>query len=174
MAMTTINGFPIYAVTRNDVEYRPSYFQQQAETWVEGSKRDSLTRQEIEELKRRYNCKNMSEEDTVSLFGELVEAGIMSTSTARDIFCGATPLDVSKIDPTKPQSVLTKCDEAYESRMSGIRSFEGLRAMFSVGGLDAYKNWYEYAKSVTDVDVEEHRYFQEYRKFLEVLGQIGV
>ena len=60
MAMTTINGFPIYAVTRNDVEYRPSYFQQQAETWVEGSKRDSLTRQEIEELKRRYKCKNMS------------------------------------------------------------------------------------------------------------------
>ena len=53
---------------------------------MEGSKRDSLTRQEIEELKRRYNCKNMSEEDTVSLFGELVEAGIMSTSTARDIF----------------------------------------------------------------------------------------
>ena len=25
----------------------------------------------------------------------------------------------------------------------------------------------------TDEDVEEHRYFQEYRKFLEVLGQIG-
>ena len=97
----------------------------------------------------------------------------MSTSTARDIFCGVTLLDVSKVDHTKPQSVLTKSDEAYESRMSGIRSFEGLRAMFSVGGLDAYKNWYEYAKSVTDLDVEEHRYFQEYRKFLEVLGQIS-
>ena len=173
MAMTTINGFPVYAVTRNDVEYRPSYFSQQAETWVEGSKRDKLTQQEIEDLKRRYNCKNMSEEDTVSLFGELVEAGIMSTSTARDIFYGWTPMDESKIDPTKPQSVLTKCDEAYESGMDGIRSLEGFRTMFSVGGLDAYKNWYEHVKSNTDVDVEEHRYFQEYRKFLEIMGQLS-
>ena len=88
MAMTTINGFPIYAVTRNDVEYRPSYFQQQAETWVEGSKRDSLTRQEIEELKRRYNCKNMSEEDTVSLLGSLWRQGLCQPAPQGIFFVG--------------------------------------------------------------------------------------
>ena len=31
MTIRTINGFQIYAVTRNEVEYKPSYFQQQAE-----------------------------------------------------------------------------------------------------------------------------------------------
>lgn len=173
MTMTTINGYPVYAVTRNEVEYRPSYFQQQAETWVEGSKRDKLSQQEIQELKKKYNCKNLSREDTVALFGELVEAGIMSTNTARDIYCGAIPLDVSKINPTKPQGVLTKCDEAYERRMSALGINGGLGTMFSISGLDGYKNWYEYARSVTDVDVEENRYFQEYRKLLEVLGQMS-
>ena len=98
MTIRTINGFQIYAVTRNEVEYKPSYFQQQAEKWVEGAKRDQLSEEELDALKKKYNSRNMSREETVALLGELVEAGIMTRSTARDIYCGAVPLDVSKIN----------------------------------------------------------------------------
>ncbi len=167
MTIRTINGYPVYAVTREDVEYHPNYFQQQAETWVEGSKRDQLSKEEIESLKKRYHSGNMSKEDTVSLFGELVEAGIMSTSTARAIYCGMVPLDTSKINPTNTQGVLTRCDPA-----SG--AFGGLGTMFQVGGPGSYGAWYEYAKRTTDVDVETSPYFQEYRQFLNILEQIAV
>ena len=173
MAIRMINGFQIYAVTKEDVEYHPDEFQQQAQNWVEGSKRDKLSFDEIAELKLKYGSKNMSKEDTIALFGDLVEAGIMSTSTARDIYHGAVPLDVSKIDPTKPSGVLTKCDAAYERQMNALGITDGLGIMFRAGGLDSYRNWYEYAKSATDVDVENSRYFQEYRQFLGILEQIG-
>lgn len=166
MTIRMINGYPVYAVTRAEVECKPSYFQQQAETWVEGSKRDQLSKEEIEDLKKRYHSGNMSKEDTVALFGELVEAGLMSKSTARNIYCGAVPLDTSRINPTNTQGVLTRCDGA-----SG--AFGGLGTMFGIGGLGSYRNWYEYAKRTTDVDVENSRYFQEYRQFLNVLDQLG-
>ncbi|MEY8337898.1 hypothetical protein AALB16_07660 [Lachnospiraceae bacterium 62-35] len=172
MTIKMLNGFPIYAVTRKEVEYRPSYFQQQAETWVEGSKRDKLSEQEIEALKKKYNSSSLSKEDTVALFGELVEAGIMSISTARDIYCRAIPLDVSKINPTKPEGVLTRCDDSRKTNHV-FGSIGGLGTMLGVGGLESYKSWYEYAKSATDVDVKKSSYFQEYRQFLNVLEQMN-
>ena len=45
--------------------------------------------------------------------------------------------------------------------------------MLGVGGLASYGNLYEYAKKTTDVDVENSRYFQEYRQFLNILEQIS-
>lgn len=166
MTIRMINGFPVYAVTRAEVEYHPSYFQQQAKTWVEGFKRDQLSEEEIENLKKKYHSANLSKEDTVALFGELVEAGLMSTATARNIYCGAVPMDTSRINPTNTQGVLTKCDP-----VSG--AFGGLGTMFGIGGLGSYRNLYEYAKKTTDVDVENSQYFQEYRQFLNILDQIG-
>ena len=50
MTITSVNGYPVYAVTRKEVEYHPSYFQQQAEKWVEGSKKDKLSDEELENL----------------------------------------------------------------------------------------------------------------------------
>lgn len=114
----------------------------------------------------------MSKKDTVALFGELVEAGIMSTSTARDIYCGAIPLDTSKIDPTKPQGVLTKCDDSMRNPFA-FGNIGGLGAMVNIGGLASYKSWYEYVKSATDVDVDQSSYFQEYSQFLHVLEQMN-
>ena len=46
--------------------------------------------------------------------------------------------------------------------------------MLGVGGMGSYKNWYEYSKENTDLDVEKSKYFQEYRYFLDVLAQIGL
>lgn len=174
MAMTTINGFPIYAVTQKEVPCELSYFAKQSLTWVEGSKRDQLTQEEIADLKNRYHSKNMTEKEKTSLFGELVEAGIMSKATASFIYHGVTPMDESKIDPTKPQDVLTKCDDASDGKLNFANGFSGLGTMLGVGGMGSYKNWYEYSKENTDLDVEKSKYFQEYRYFLDVLAQIGL
>ena len=44
-------------------------------------------------------------------------------------------------------------------------SFGGLGTMLEVGGLDSYKNLYEYSKAATDVDVNKSQHFQDDRKF---------
>ena len=56
MTMTSINGFPIYAVTIKEVPCELSYFAKQASTWVEGSRRNQLSEEEIQDLKSRYKC----------------------------------------------------------------------------------------------------------------------
>ncbi len=153
MTMTTINGFPIYAVTSKEVKPgKPSYFAEQFSKWNSGS---------------------MSKEDSVSFMGELVEAGIISKVTARNIYYGFIPLDESKVDLTKNQSFLTKCDDAYERRMNFSSAFHGLGVMVGTGGIDYYRNWYEYAKSATDVDVDTSRYFQDCKRYLDILEQIS-
>ena len=44
--------------------------------------------------------------------------------------------------------------------------------MLAVGGLDSYKNLYEYSKAATDVDVGKSGHFQDYRRFLDILEQL--
>ena len=116
MTIQMVNGYPVYAVTKKEVAYHPSYFQQQAEKWVEGSKKDKLSDEELENLKKKYNSTNMSKEDSIALMGELVEAGIISKGRATAIYLGITPLDESKINPTKPEGVLTKCDDVSDRK----------------------------------------------------------
>ena len=120
MTMTSINGFPIYAVTIKEVPCELSYFAKQASTWVEGSRRNQLSEEEIQDLKSRY-----------------------------------------------------KCDDAFESKMNFAGAFGGMGTMLGVGGLDSYRSWYEYAKSVTDVDVDTSKYFQDCRRYLDILEQLG-
>ena len=55
MTITSVNGFPVYAVTSKEVPCEPSYFQKHALTWVEGAKKDQLSQEEIEDLKKRYH-----------------------------------------------------------------------------------------------------------------------
>lgn len=47
MIIQMVNGFSVYAVTKKEAAYHPSYFQQQAEKWVEGAKKDKLTDKEF-------------------------------------------------------------------------------------------------------------------------------
>ena len=172
MTIQMVNGFSVYAVTRKEVAYHPSSFQQQAEKWVEGAKKDKLTDEELENLKRKYNSANMSKEDSIALIGDLVEAGIISKGRATAIYLGITPLDESRINPTKPEGVLTKCDDVSDRKNHVLGSMGGLGTMLKAGGLDLYKNLYEYSKAATDVDVEKSQHFQDYRNFLEILEQL--
>ena len=159
MTIQMVNGFPVYAVTRKEVEYHPSFFQQQAEKWVEGSKREKLSDEELENLKKKYHSGNMSRNDSIALLGELVEAGILSRGRARAII------------PAKPEGVLTKCDVS-DRRYSAFGNIGGMGTMLAVGGFDSYKIFYEYSKAATDVDVEKSEHFQDYRKFLDILEQL--
>ncbi len=171
MTIQMVNGFHVYAVTRKEVEYHPSFFQQQAEKWVEGSKREKLSDEELENLKKKYHSGNMSRNDSIALLGELVEAGILSRGRARAIYLGVIPLDESKINPAKPEGVLTKCDVS-DRRYSAFGNIGGMGTMLAVGGFASYKIFYEYSKAATDVDVEKSEHFQDYRKFLDILEQL--
>ena len=86
MTITSVNGFPVYAVTSKEVPCEPSYFQKHALTWVEGAKKYQLSQEEIEDLKKRYHSNNMSEEEKVALFGELVEFRIGSVREGVQVY----------------------------------------------------------------------------------------
>ena len=129
MTIQMVNGFPVYAVTRKEVAYHPSAFQQQAEKWVEGARKDKLTDEELENLKQKYNSANMSKEDSIALIGDLVESGIISKGRAAAIYLGITPLDESKINPTKPEGGLTKCEDVSDRKNNPFGNLGGLGTM---------------------------------------------
>ncbi|MCI9582717.1 hypothetical protein D3Z50_13435 [Clostridiaceae bacterium] len=172
MTIQMVNGFPVYAVTRKEVEYRPSFFQQQAEKWVEGSKKEKLSEGELEKLKKKYRSADMSRNDSIALLGELVEAGVISRGRACAIYLGLIPIDESRINPAKPEGILTKCGDASGGRRNALGNLGGMGTMLAVGGLDSYKNLYEYSKAATDVDVGKSGHFQDYRRFLDILEQL--
>lgn len=47
MTITSVNGFPVYAVTSKEVPCEPSYFQKHALTWVEGAKNTSFLKKKL-------------------------------------------------------------------------------------------------------------------------------
>lgn len=175
MQITSVNGMRVYVPEAKDynIEVEPSYLLLASKTWKEGAKKDALSVDELNDLKRRYNFKNMSEKEAVDFMGELVEAGVMSTSTAMAMYLGLIPADSS------PGGVLTKCDPATEARMDSLRKgfdgmgdgyygMGGIRTMLSAGGIESYRNWYEYTKLMTTVDVEKSEYFQSGEMLLEI------
>ena len=172
MTIQMVNGFPVYAVTKKEVAYHPSDFQQQAEKWVEGSKKEKLSEGELEKLKKKYRSADMSRNDSIALLGELVEAGVISRGRACAIYLGLIPIDESRINPAKPEGILTKCDDVSDRKNNAFGNLGGLGTMLEVGGLDSYKNLYEYSKAATDVDVNKSQHFQDDRKFLEILEQL--
>lgn len=175
MQITTVNGMRVYVPEAKDfnMEVKPSYLLIASQTWKEGAKRDSLSVDELNDLKRRYNFKNMSEKEAVDFMGELVEAGVVSTSTAMAMYLGLIPADSSS------GGILTKCDPATEARCDSLRKgfdgmgvgyegMGGIRTMLSAGGIESYRNWYEYTKLMTTVDVEKSEYFQSGEMLLEI------
>ena len=98
--------------------------------------------------------------------GELVEAGVVSTSTAMAMYLGLIPADSSS------GGILTKCDPATEARCDSLRKgfdgMGGIRTMLSAGGIESYRNWYEYTKLMTTVNVEKSEYFQSGEALLQI------
>ena len=176
MQITSVNGIRVYVPEAKDVNLKPSpptYFDIVSKTWKEGTKKSSLSTNELNDLKNRYNFKNLSDKDMVDFMGELVEAGIIDTGTATAMYYGLIPIDSSR------GGVLTKCDPATEARMDSLRKgfdgmgdgyygMGGIRTMLSAGGIESYRNWYEYTKLMTTVDVEKSEYFQSGEMLLEI------
>lgn len=175
MQITSVNGMRVYVPEAKDfnMEVKPSYLLIASQTWKEGAKRDSLSVDELNGLKRRYNFKDMSEKEAVDFMGELVEAGIMDTGTAKAMYLGLIPADASS------KGVLTKCDPAMEARRDSLRKgfdgmgagyegMGGIRTMLSAGGIESYRNWYEYTKLMMTVDVEKSEHFQSGEMLLEI------
>lgn len=67
---------------------------------------------------------------------------------------------------------MTKCDDVFDRKNNAFGNLGGLGTMLKAGGMDSYKNLYEYSKAATDVDVNKSQHFQDYRKYLDILEQL--
>lgn len=61
MTIGNINGINMYKVTSKEVKANPSYFQQISQTWVEGKRKNSLSEEELEQLKEKFDSSNDQE-----------------------------------------------------------------------------------------------------------------
>lgn len=170
MKITYVNNLRVYVPEAKDVnlEITPSYLSIASKTWKQGEKKNSLSVDEMNQLKNKYNFKNMSEKDMVDFMGELVEAGVVDASSVVAMYDGR----LIPVDASQTGGVLTKCDPVMEARCNRLRNgygdIGGIRAMLSAGGIESYRNWYEYTKLKTTVNVGESEFFQSAEKLLEI------
>lgn len=162
-------------LTEKDVDMsgvEPGYFRTAMKTWVEGKKKDSLTEEELNALRQRYNSRYMTNRDTVDLLGDLVEAGILTASRARDIYNGAVPLDVTKDTAGRLEKCTPQTEAVHNRWMSLCGGPGNMASMVRVMGLDYYRAWYESAKLSTNVDISRSGYFADCEKYLGILEQL--
>lgn len=106
MAIESINGINIFTVTANDVKCKPAYFVEKSQSWTEGEKRGTISETEVEQLKKKYNSSDMSNEKNVDFLSELVNLGVLSKTTARYIYYGFAPIDIRAENVGNPQGFL--------------------------------------------------------------------
>lgn len=100
MQVTNVNNRDYYAITSSDVkgmESEPDCFQKVWDSWEEGEKKSELSKEEIKQLKKKYNSNSMTDEETTELLGHLVQSGIISKDMAKNIFYGAVPLSPEEL-----------------------------------------------------------------------------
>lgn len=164
MAIERINGINIYTVTANDVKYKPSYFVEKSQSWVEGEKRGTISEPEIDRLKEKYNSTAMSNEKNVDFLGELVNLGVLSKATARYIYYGFAPIDIRFENVENPQGFLQK--DSGDTKMISATGWTS-----SSRGYDYYEALFERVKNVTIAEQKESLYLKDYSNYLRILGQ---
>lgn len=177
MAIVSVNGYQVYGITAQEMRDRgmkldekAAWFAEEYASWVEGAKKDQLSGEELQELKRKYSSGNLSEKESFALLGELVEAGVITKKNAGRMWAGWTPIDLSNWQPGKETGTIRKCDPDEGNRTLG--SLQGLSAMLQAGGISAYENWLERAKATTNVDVGKSEYFMDCQQFLDILKEL--
>jgi len=165
MAIESINGIRIYTVTANEVKCKPSYFVEKSQSWIEGVKQNTVSEAELERLRGKYNSSNMSSEENIDFLGELVKLGVLSKSTAKNIYYGFAPIDLRAENIKNPHGVLRKVtDHSKTVSNTGWAS--------SSRGYDYYEALFERVKETSTVDQKESMYFKDYSNYLRILGQL--
>lgn len=175
-----LNGQRVYVIDGEVMEahgYKvtitPSYFDEAAQTWKEGQKKDALSEEELYALKQRYDSDNMTEKECISLLGELVEAGILTKDEAAGIYDGNVPLDI-----TQQNGVLQKCTPEMEAaRARWNKASGGVNGSGNLNrkmGYEYFESWYGWAKMNTNADnPEQEKSFADMRKFMKILKELG-
>lgn len=177
MGITIFNGTPIYTISKDDIKrmglsYNPTYFAKAIETWKEGTKKDSLSAEELNTLKQKYNSNMMTKKECVDLLGELVETGIMSSERAQAIYHGGVPIDISKTQNGFLQKEYVPGtddlrDAWKEMNIGGNSDNENLNMKM---GYDYFKTGYQIARMDTTIDDPDNDpYFIGCRQFLDIL-----
>ena len=141
------------------------YFMRMMERYKEGEKKDSLSADELNALKQKYNSNTMTKKDCVNLLGELVEAGIMTKEEASSLYIGGVPIDI-----TKKNGFIQKCTpefEAIQSRWKEQNSSAGNYAQKM--GYDYFEAWYDWARLSTNVDdPDNNSCFVDTKRYIEM------
>lgn len=174
----TIQGQSIYLLEKEvkesggcKTDVKLGYFMQMMENWKEGEKKDSLSADELNDLKQKYHSDTMTQKDCVDLMEELVEAGIMTKEEARLVYSGGIPLDI-----TKKNGFLQKCTpefEAIQSRWNEAKRSGSDGNDTQKMGYDYFEAWYDWAKQNTNVDDPDNEScFIDTRKYMEILKEL--
>ena len=173
---TMLDGRRIYLVDREVVEAHGhpvelSYFAKVAETWKEGEKRDSLSAEELDALKQKYNSDTMTRKECIDLLGDLVEAGFMTASEAKNIYSGLIPIDLNLNGALQKWTPGAENVRNRWNRISG-----GLEASDDLNwkmGYEYFDAWYDLAKISTTVnDPDKDWIFGSYKRFMGVLDEL--
>lgn len=148
MSITSVNNRPVYGVTAKDVgAVHFSPFIQASEKWVEGSKKDSLSDDELNSLRKKYNnFENMTDQDNIRFFGDLVESGIITKEHAIGVHLGLVPIDASNYNG---ESTGSMCTEEADNKSFGQK-------------LD----------DMSTINESNKEYFDDYQKYLSTIEQL--
>lgn len=178
---TVIQGKSIYYIDKDvmesygyEVNIKPDYFAKMMETRKEGEKKEALSEDELNTLKQKYNSNTMTKKECVNLMGELVEAGVMTKSEARQVYDSdiGFPIDLNNMN-----GFLQKCTPEFEAakdrwyKESG--RYAGSGYLEQKMGYDYFEAWYDWAKFNTNIaDPDNDSYFVDTRKYMEILKEL--
>lgn len=165
MTIGNINGHAVYMVTRKEVNYTPSEFMQAYDTWEEGTQKSQLAEGELNALREKYDSNELSDKETIQLFGDLVKAGILSKGNALNIYNGVIPLDVSTYDGTS-QGTLSESNATDAVPGHRFGSISGER------GYSDFVSDFQNIKELSNSKSESSSYFDAYDGFLQIMEQL--
>lgn len=169
-----INGLRVYLLDREVMEahgYKVelSYFAKTAENWREGERKDTLTAEELDALKQKYDSNTMTRKECIDLFGELVEAGILTVSEAKSIYHGGIPMELNLNGTLQKCTPETEAARARWQRISG-----GLEASDDLSwkmGYDYFDAWYDLVRVTAAAD-DPDKAFIHYKKFMGIMEEL--
>lgn len=177
MKIINLDGRSIYTISKDDVkrmglDYNPTYFARAIETWKEGSKKDSLSEEELNTLKQKYNSNTMTRKECIDLLGDLVESGVMSSERAQAIYICGVPIDISKTQHGFLRKEYVPGMDALRDawkrmNIGGDSENEDLNRKM---GYDYFKTGFQIARMDTTIDnPDSDPYFIGCREYLDIL-----
>lgn len=132
-------------------------------SWEVGETKESLSEEEIEKLRTKYNTNNMSDKDNIALLGELVGMGVLTKMEAACIYNGVIPLSSDMNRDT-----MKKCDVDYNSS-----TIKAGNSPSTTDWLEHYQEFLMQVLSNTTANIEESNIIKSYQEYVDILSRMS-